>query len=114
MMDSFTTFQLMYLILYALNEEKSDEKVVLFLTDANPFMRTGENSVDVVVYNDFKKKYDDYSDHSDYSYEFVCKYLKEIEYYKNLYKMFSKITKEDYVSNCKEILKDGSVLKKLA
>lgn len=110
-MDSFTLFQIMYIVLDSLNDEEPDEKVSLFLTDANPFLREGENSVDVVVYKDFKEKYDKCYDHNNYSYDFICDYLKNIEYYENLYEMFKKISKDDYVTNCEEILKDKTILK---
>ena len=66
-MNSFTIFQLMYIILDGLNDENPNENIITFLTDANPFMRKGENSVDVAVYNDFKKKFNEYNNHSDYS-----------------------------------------------
>ena len=55
-MSSFIIYQLMYIILDALNDENKNENLVMFLTDANPYMRDGENSVDTVIYNDFKNK----------------------------------------------------------
>ena len=51
-MDCFIIYQLMYLILDELNEDNKNETLVTYLTDANPFMREGENSVDVLVYDD--------------------------------------------------------------
>ena len=76
-MGCFIIYQLMYLILDGLNEDNKNETLVTYLTDANPFMREGENSVDVLVYDDFKEKYEIYENHDDYSYEFICFYLKK-------------------------------------
>lgn len=102
--EPFVTFQLMFLILDALNDEKPNEKVIVYLADANPFMREGENSVDVVVYQEFKDEYLKYFDHSNYSYNFIKYYLKNIDYYENIYELFCTISQEEYVDTCKNIL----------
>lgn len=54
----FIEFQLMYLIINKLYNEEKNEGLIPFLSDANPFIRPGEESVDLVVYIEFKKKYD--------------------------------------------------------
>ena len=100
----FLEFQLMYLILDANNYERPNDNVVAFLSDANPYMRNGECSVDIVLYEDFKDKYEKYNNHEDYSYEFICSYLKNIEYYKDIYETFILVSKEEYIDDCNEIL----------
>ena len=63
---SFIEFQLMYLVISKLYNEENNEGLIPFLSDANPFVRPGEESVDLVVYNEFKKKYDASSKHGSY------------------------------------------------
>lgn len=108
-MSSFIIFQFLYIILNSLNSEKNNDNVVTYLTDANPFMRDGENSVDLVVYEDFKEKFYMFKNHDDYSYDFVCYYLKNIDYYKDLYDTFKQITREEYIDTCKAILEDKEI-----
>ena len=106
-MDCFIIYQLMYLILDELNEDNKNETLVTYLTDANPFMREGENSVDVLVYDDFKEKYEIYENHDDYSYEFICFYLKNLDpFYGDIFSIFSSLTKNEYIETCKNILEN--------
>ena len=105
-MSPFIIYQLMYIILDALNNENENENLVAFLTDANPYMRDGENSVDIVIYNDFKNKFLNYNDKSDYCYNFICQYLKSLDYYNDIYKFFKSITKQQYIDICDDIIKN--------
>lgn len=113
-MNCFIIFQLMFLILDELNDENKDENLIRYLTDANPFMRSGETSVDEIIYDDFLKKYNSYNNKEDYSYEFICYYLKNLDsYYGDIYSIFKELDKEEYVKTCKNILKNyPSMLKK--
>ena len=109
MINSFVIFQLMYLILDELNDENKNETLITYLSDANPFMREGENSVDVLVYDNFKEKYENYKDHHDYSYDFICFYLKNLDpYYGDIYSVFKSLAKEEYIDTCKNILDNYS------
>ena len=110
MTKTYRDYLLMFLILDYFNDENPSENVITYLTDANPYMRKGENSLDVVVYNEFKKKYEEYENHDDYSYEFIKEYLKELDYYKGIYELFKTIKKEEYLNLCKEILTNQSEL----
>ena len=112
-MDCFVIYQLMFLILDELNDENQNETLITYLTDADPFMRRGENSVDEVVYDEFKESYAKNSDKTDYSYEFVCDYLKNLDpYYGDIYSIFKTLTKDEYIDTCKNILENKSNLLK--
>ena len=104
-MDAFIIYQLMFIILDELNDENKNENLIAYLTDANPFMRDGENSVDVLVYEDFKNKYLNYENKNDFSYDFVCDYLKNLDsYYGDILSIFKTLSKEEYVDTWKNIL----------
>ncbi len=106
-MKCFTIYQLMYLIIEELNDENPQENVILFLSDANPFMRQGEHSVDEVVYEEFKEKFYKFNDESKYSYYFICDYLKNIdEYYGDVFSTFNQIDIDEYIDTCNNILQN--------
>ncbi len=88
-MSPFIIYQLMYIILDALNDENENE-----------------NLVDIVIYNDFKNKFLNYNDKSDYCYNFICQYLKSLDYYNDIYKFFKSITKQQYIDTCDDIIKN--------
>ena len=104
MIKSYYEYQLMYLYLNEYNEKNSSENLMVFLSDANPYMRRGEYSLDIVVFKDFKEKYDKFDNHEEYSYEFVKGYLKNLDYYVGVYELFLTITKEEYLRYCEEAL----------
>ena len=88
-MDCFIIYQLMYLILDELNEDNKNETLVTYLTD------------------DFKEKYEIYENHDDYSYEFICFYLKNLDpFYGDIFSIFSSLTKDEYIETCKNILEN--------
>ena len=104
-MDCFTIYQLMYLILDELNDENNYENLTTYLTDADPFMRRGETSVDEVVYTNFKDAFSKYDNKDDYSYKFICEYLKNLDsYYGDIYSIFITISKEEFIDTCNNIL----------
>jgi hypothetical protein len=115
-MDAFLIYQLMYLILDELNDENKSDDLIRYLTDANPYMRDGENSVDTLVYDDFRKKYYECDKKADYSYEFICDYLKNIDsYYGNIYSIFKSLSKNEYIDTCNNIINNhNEVLKKIS
>lgn len=114
-MEAFEVYQLMFLILDELNDEDKKENLINYLTDANPYMREGENSVDVIVYAEFKEKFSSYKNKSDYAYDFICDYLKKLDpYYGDIYSIFASLSKEEYVDTCNNILKNHKeILKKI-
>ena len=112
-MECFIIFQLMFLILDELNEEKKNENLITYLTDANPFMRRGETSVDEVVYSEFKESFLKYDNKDDYSYNFICYYLKNLDpYYGDIYSIFITLTKDEYVGTCENIINNQPELLK--
>ena len=74
-----------------------------------------KQAVDLVVYNEFKKKYDASSKHESYSYDFICDCLKNIDYYGTTpYEYFTKLSKDEYVDTCDDIKKNNTdVLKQI-
>lgn len=108
-MECFTIYQLMYLIIDELNDENPQEKVILFLSDANPFMRQGDHSVDEVVYKDFKEKFYKFYDESKYSYYFICDFLKKLDsYYGDIYSLFRQLKLEEFNDTCDNIIRNFS------
>ena len=106
-MDSFIIFQFMFLILDALNDENERENLIVYLSDANPYIWEGETSADPIVFDEFDKKYSKYADKSDFAYFFICDYLKNIDpYYGDIYSIFMQLSKEEYVDTCKNILEN--------
>lgn len=105
-MSPFIIYQLMYTILDALNDENESENLVAFLTDTSPYMHDDENSFDIVIYNDFRKKFLNNNDKRDYCYNFICQYLKSLDYYNDIYKIFKSITKQQYIDTCDDIIKN--------
>jgi hypothetical protein len=95
----------MYFILDELSEYSKEDNVINFLTDANPFMREGETSVDEVIYDDFKKKFALCQNNDDYYFNFICSYLMNIDpYYGDIYSIFKQLTKDEYVDTCINII----------
>lgn len=108
-MNCFVIYQMMFMILDKLNEENQKENLILYLTDGNPFMRDGEKSVDEEVYDDFKKKFIYESNSSDYYYDYICKYLKELDpYYGDILSIFNEIIRDEYVDTCNDIILNHS------
>lgn len=104
-MECFVIYQLMYLVLNELSEDTNEENVINYLSDANPFMRQGETSVDEVVYEEFKTKFLDNEDKEDYCYNFICDYLRNLDpYYGDIYSIFKLLSKEEYIDTCLNII----------
>ena len=104
MTNAYRDFLLMYLILDLFNDDNPNENVIAYLSDANPYMRRGEYSLDIVVFREFKEKYDKFDNQEEYSYEFLKEYLKNLDYYVGVYELFLTITKEEYLRYCEEVL----------
>ena len=111
-MNCYLDYQLMFLILDGINHNKENENLITYLIEANPYIWEGECSADSAVYENFKRKYNEYENHSDYSYDFILEYLKTIEYYKGLYEAITSITKDKYLECCKDILTNNDDLLK--
>ncbi len=104
MKNSFLDYQLMYLIMTELYEEKPDEKVALFLSDANPYTRDVPSSADCSIYDGYKRLYDCEPTHEDFSYNVVVKFLKGMNYYRGVFELFSSLSREEYVKSCQNAI----------
>jgi len=116
-MNVFMIYNLMYLVLEELNEEKPIENLSNYLSDANPYIWEGEMSGDPLVYNQFKEAYlKGEINTEDYGYVFICEYLRNLDpYYGDIYSVFVSLTKEEYVDTCKHIISDQpNILKKIS
>lgn len=95
-------FKLMFLALTKEWEKEKDESFGLYLSEADPFV-TGDDSVDPVVFEDFKKLFDKYGTYEDYGYDFVLKYLSELDpFYGDIKKYFTRIPKQQFVDDSKK------------
>ena len=107
MINSYELFQIVYLILNEINNQEGNSEVTTYLSDANPFVWNGENSADPALYPEFKDMFEKNSNDKDFYYDFVCKYLSSLTYYRGIYETFvNAISKEDYIVTCQEILKE--------
>lgn len=97
---------MLYLILDEVNDEIKNENLIIYLTDANPFVRNDGNSLDICVYKEFKDMFDKNKDSNNYYYNFICNYLKSLTYYKEIFEIFNEnISKEEYVQAIEYLLK---------
>ena len=103
LIKSITLYKIMYCILSDIWAINKNEKLAVFLADANPFL-CEEGSADPIVYNNFVNLYtEDKSD--DYGYDFIANYLANLDnYYGNILQHFKTITFEEYVNKYKSII----------
>ena len=106
MIKSYLEFQLMYLYLDEYYDENPSENLLVFVSDYNPDFWAAEMSADPAEYAEFKRQYYKYENHDDYSYEFICLYLKNVDYYQEIYEIFTEKGKDDYMEFCKDILEN--------
>ena len=92
-------FKLMFLALTSEWEKEKEDQFGLYLSEADPFV-TGDDSVDPVVFEDFKKAFNNYGSYDDYGYNFILKYLSELDpFYGDIKKYFARIEKQQYIAN---------------
>ena len=90
-------FKLMYLALEKEWEAQKDELLGLYLSEADPFI-TGNDSADPVIFEDFIKCFEKYGSYDEYGYQFIIKYLSELDpYFGDIKKYFLKIDKDKYI-----------------
>ena len=90
-------FKFMYIALSKVWEKEKDQKLEIFLTDANPFI-TGESSFDPKIFDDFESKFKAFGSYSDYGYDFIIKYLSILDpFYGDVKKCFERINKYQYI-----------------
>lgn len=98
-------FKLMYLALQKEWEKSGDEKLGMYLSDADPFL-SGNDSADPVVFLDFQTVFEKYGGYDDYGYSFILKYLEELDpYYGDVKAAFLNIDKTKYVGDSEKLSK---------
>ena len=89
--------KLMHIALTKEWEKEKDKKLGLYLSEADPFV-TGDDSVDPVVFEDFKSAFEKYGTYDEYGYAFIDKYLGELDpFYGDLKRFFARIEKQQYL-----------------
>ena len=92
-------FKLMYLALTKEWEKEKDEQFGLYLSEADPFV-TGDDSVDPVVFEDFKNAFAISGSYDDYGYDFILDYLSNLDsFYGDIKKYFIRINKAQYIAD---------------
>lgn len=95
-LTSIQVFKLMYCALDDLWSTNNDEKLAIYLSEANPFA-CEEGSADPVVYNDFKNHFGKERELCDYGYEFITDYLKKLDpFYGDILSSFLTIALDEY------------------
>lgn len=92
-------FKLMFLALTKEWEKEKDEQFGLYLSEADPFV-TGDDSADPVIFEDFKKEFEINGSYRDYGYDFILKYLSNLDsFYGDIKKYFARIGRQQYIAD---------------
>jgi len=95
-------FKLMYLALTKEWEKEKEERFGLYLSEADPFIN-GNDSADPVVFEDFKKAFDQYGSYDDYGYDFIESYLSNLDpFYGDIKQYFVRIDRRQYVADSEQ------------
>ena len=96
--EPIQVFKLMYLALNKEWEKENDELFGLYLSEADPFL-TGNDSADPSVFAGFLKCFEKYGTYAEYGYDFILKYLADLDpYYGDIKKYFLNISKQEYIN----------------
>lgn len=91
--------KLMYLALNEEWEKDKDDLFGLFLSEADPFL-TGDDSADPAIFADFLKCFEKYGTYDEYGYDFILKFLTDLDpYYGDIKKRFLNINKQKYIQD---------------
>ena len=97
-------FTLMYCVLDDAWSIYKDEKLAIYLSEANPFVCDDE-SADPVVFNDFKKQYGTERELNDYGYGFIVEYLAQLDsYYGDILSFFKTLVLDEYKKKAAQLL----------
>ena len=92
--------QVLKLLYLALQEEwelTKDSLLGQYLSEADPFV-VGDDSVDPVIFEDFLSSFEKYGTYEEYGYNFILKYLSDLDpYYGDLKQYFLNIDKQKYI-----------------
>ena len=96
-LSSIQVFKLMYCALDGIWSNSKDEKLSIFLSDANPFLCV-DGSADPVVYNDFAKSFGEDKELKDFGYSIIIDYLTKLDnYYGDILSYFKSLTEQEYI-----------------
>jgi hypothetical protein len=114
-MLEFQIFKIMYIILEGLNDEKFNKSLDIYLSEINPYIWEG-TSGDPSYFNSFKKYLAKYGINK-YGYQAVYNFIKDEDYYTEIFSIFSTLSEEEYIENAEIIINDNlkefSLLKKI-
>lgn len=105
--------KLMYLALNREWEKDKDELFGLYLSEADPFL-TGDDSADSSIFADFLKCFEKYGTYDEFGYDFILKYLTNLDpYYGDIKKYFLDIDKKKYIEESEKYsqLSDIEIIK---
>lgn len=104
-MKEFELFKLMFIVLDALNDESPNETLEMYLSEINPYVWQG-TSGDPYYFNSFVNYIKKYGENN-YGYDAISSFLKDEDYYKGVYDIFNSITKDEYIDNVIDIIKEN-------
>ena len=91
--------KMMYLALNKEWEKDKNELFGLYLSEADPFL-TGDDIADSAIYDEFVKCFKKYGTYDDYGYDFILKYLSDLDpFYGNIKQYFLNINKQKYIED---------------
>ena len=94
-------FILMYCVLDDLWVKTKNDKLSIYLSEANPFL-CEEGSADPDLYIDFKKQFNKEKEYDDYGYSFLINYFKKLDnYYGDILSIFKTVSKDEYINKTK-------------
>ena len=105
--------KLMYLALNKEWEKDKNELFGLYLSEADPFV-VGNDSADPAIFDEFIKCFKKYGSYDDYGYDFIIKYLNDLDpYYGDIKKYFLQIEKQDFIKLAEQYsqLNDREIIK---
>ncbi len=95
--NAYELFKKMYLCLDSIWDKNQEEDLRLYLSDADPLFYENGTSLDPVVFEDFKKIFNEKQREQITDYDFVLCYLSQLDsYYGDIKKYFLTISKEEF------------------
>lgn len=95
--NAYQLFKAMYLCLDKIWENNQEENLRIYLSDADPLFYENGQSLDPVVFEDFKTFYESSENKNLDDYEFVCLYLSNLDpYYGDIKQYFLSIDKKSF------------------
>ena len=105
--------KILYLALSPKWESTRDDLLGQYLSDSDPFV-VGNDSADPAIFDEFVKCFKKYGSYDDYGYDFIIKYLNDLDpYYGDIKKYFLQIEKQDFIKLAEQYsqLNDREIIK---